>query len=295
MTTMPAESTASRRLPSCSRRSSSPYCARATAPQRCGPTLIAGITVAMVALPLSMAIAKASGATPERGPVHGDRRRLPDLGAGRQPLPDRRPGRAPSSSSSPPSIERHGLDGFLLATMIAGVILLAVGLLRLGTYIKYIPHPGDGRLHLRASRSSSSRARSADLLGPDPRRARARCVRAEARSPLARRDTVTPSALVVTAASLGLILGLQAIQAALAGLPHRDRRRRRSLSLLLAKRASRSRRSARDFGGIPSTLARARSAAPSRSRSSTPSCRTPHASRCSAASSRCSRPSSPTA
>jgi SulP family sulfate permease len=35
-------------------------------------------------------------------------------------------------------IERHG---FLLATLLAGVILIAVGLMRLGTYIRYIPHP----------------------------------------------------------------------------------------------------------------------------------------------------------
>jgi SulP family sulfate permease len=39
------------------------------------------------------------------------------------------------------TIERHGYDGFLLATMIAGAIMVAFGLLRLGTYIKYIPHP----------------------------------------------------------------------------------------------------------------------------------------------------------
>ena len=38
-------------------------------------------------------------------------------------------------------IERHGFDGFLLATLMAGVILMAIGFLRLGTYIKYIPHP----------------------------------------------------------------------------------------------------------------------------------------------------------
>ena len=38
-------------------------------------------------------------------------------------------------------VERHGLDGLFLATIIAGIILIAVGFLRLGTYIKFIPYP----------------------------------------------------------------------------------------------------------------------------------------------------------
>jgi SulP family sulfate permease len=36
---------------------------------------------------------------------------------------------------------RHGLDGVILATLMAGVFLIAAGLLRLGTYIKFIPYP----------------------------------------------------------------------------------------------------------------------------------------------------------
>jgi MFS superfamily sulfate permease-like transporter len=39
------------------------------------------------------------------------------------------------------TIALHGVDGLLLATMLSGVILLAIGLLRLGTFIKYIPFP----------------------------------------------------------------------------------------------------------------------------------------------------------
>src|SRR5258705_3645568 len=37
--------------------------------------------------------------------------------------------------------ERHGLDGVILATLMAGLILIGAGLLRLGTYIKFIPYP----------------------------------------------------------------------------------------------------------------------------------------------------------
>ena len=38
-------------------------------------------------------------------------------------------------------IERHGYQGFLAATIMGGCCMLALGYLRLGTYIKYIPHP----------------------------------------------------------------------------------------------------------------------------------------------------------
>src|SRR6201999_3651679 len=37
--------------------------------------------------------------------------------------------------------DRHGVDGVILATMMAGVILIAAGFLRLGTYIQFIPYP----------------------------------------------------------------------------------------------------------------------------------------------------------
>ncbi len=39
------------------------------------------------------------------------------------------------------TVERHGLDGLLLATLMAGVFLVAIGYLRIGTYIKFIPYP----------------------------------------------------------------------------------------------------------------------------------------------------------
>src|SRR5581483_7462064 len=37
--------------------------------------------------------------------------------------------------------DRHGVDAVILATMMAGVILIAAGFLRIGTYIKFIPYP----------------------------------------------------------------------------------------------------------------------------------------------------------
>ncbi len=38
-------------------------------------------------------------------------------------------------------IARQGMDGLILATLMAGIILLAAGLLRFGAWIKYIPEP----------------------------------------------------------------------------------------------------------------------------------------------------------
>jgi sulfate permease, SulP family len=101
---------------------------------------LAGFTVAMVALPLSMAIAKASGTTPDRGlftAIVGGFL-ISALGGSRFQIG------GPAGAFIvvvAASIERHGFDGFLLATLLAGLILLGVGLLRLGAYIKYIPHP----------------------------------------------------------------------------------------------------------------------------------------------------------
>src|ERR1700691_4289692 len=99
-----------------------------------------GLTVAIVALPLSMAIAIASGVTPDRGlytaVVGGFIVSL--LGASRLQV-----GLPAGAFIVLVSLtaERHGVDGVILATSMAGVFLIAAGLLRLGTYIKFIPYP----------------------------------------------------------------------------------------------------------------------------------------------------------
>jgi SulP family sulfate permease len=101
---------------------------------------IAGLTVAIVALPLSMAIAIASGVTPDRGlytaVVGGFIVSL--LGGSRFQIG------GPAGAFIvlvALTAERHGIDGVILATAMAGVFLIAAGLLRLGTYIKFIPYP----------------------------------------------------------------------------------------------------------------------------------------------------------
>jgi len=102
--------------------------------------VIAGLTVAIVALPLSMAIAIASGVTPDRGLytaiVGGFFVSL--LGGSRFQVG------GPAGAFIvlvALTVERHGVDGVILATMMAGVFLVAAGLLQLGTYIKFIPYP----------------------------------------------------------------------------------------------------------------------------------------------------------
>ena len=102
--------------------------------------LFAGITVAIVALPLAMAIAIASGATPDKGlftaVVAGFI--ISALGGSRHQIG------GPTAAFVIVVfgvIQKHGFDGLVLATLMAGAILILAGLLRLGTLIKFIPHP----------------------------------------------------------------------------------------------------------------------------------------------------------
>ncbi|MER9298437.1 SulP family inorganic anion transporter [Mesorhizobium sp. M0621] len=102
--------------------------------------VIAGLTVAIVALPLSMAIAIASGVTPERGlytSIVGGFI-ISALGGSRFQIGGPAGAFIVLVSAT---VARVGIDGLLLATMMAGVFLLAIGYLRLGTYIKFIPYP----------------------------------------------------------------------------------------------------------------------------------------------------------
>jgi SulP family sulfate permease len=102
--------------------------------------LVAGLTVAIVALPLSMAIAIASGVSPDRGLytaiVGGFLVSL--LGGSRFQIG------GPAGAFIvlvAATVERHGVDGLLLATIMAGVFLIVIGALRIGAYIKLIPYP----------------------------------------------------------------------------------------------------------------------------------------------------------
>ncbi|NQW12008.1 MAG: SulP family inorganic anion transporter [Alphaproteobacteria bacterium] len=101
---------------------------------------IAGLTVAIVALPLSMAIAIASGASPAQGlytAIIGGFL-VSALGGSRFQVG------GPAGAFIvlvAATVQAHGMDGLFLATLMSGVMLVGLGLLQLGTYIKFIPYP----------------------------------------------------------------------------------------------------------------------------------------------------------
>ena len=102
--------------------------------------LIAGLTVAIVALPLSMAIAIASGVGPERGlytAIVGGAL-VSALGGSRFQIG------GPAGAFIvlvAVCVDQIGVDGLATAVLMAGVFMAAAGFLRLGTYVKFIPYP----------------------------------------------------------------------------------------------------------------------------------------------------------
>lgn len=101
---------------------------------------LAGLTVAIVAIPLSMAIAIGSGLSPEKGlftAIVGGFI-ISAFGGSRFQIG------GPAGAFIvlvATIVSEHGYDGLVLATVMAGLMLVAVGYLQLGTYIKYIPFP----------------------------------------------------------------------------------------------------------------------------------------------------------
>lgn len=102
--------------------------------------ITAGVTVAIVALPLSMALAIASGTTPDRGLftaiVAGFLISL--LGGSRFQIG------GPTGAFVVVIyniIATYGYNGLALATIMAGLMLILAGFFRLGALIKYIPYP----------------------------------------------------------------------------------------------------------------------------------------------------------
>src|SRR5690606_18640518 len=100
----------------------------------------AGLPVAIVALPLSMAIAIASGASPAQGLYPAIVGGLLGSVPGGTPFQVRRPACAFIVLVAA-TVAQHGMDGLILATFLSGLMLAVVGFLRLGTFIKFIPFP----------------------------------------------------------------------------------------------------------------------------------------------------------
>jgi SulP family sulfate permease len=100
----------------------------------------AGVVVGIVALPLAIAFGIASGVTPERGLytaiVAGFI--ISALGGSRVQIG------GPTGAFVVivyDIVQQHGVDGLAVATLMAGLMLVGLGLARLGGAIKYIPHP----------------------------------------------------------------------------------------------------------------------------------------------------------
>jgi SulP family sulfate permease len=101
--------------------------------------LLAGLTVAIVALPLSMAIAVASGVSPDRGlftAIVGGFL-VSALGGSRFQIG------GPAGAFIvlvAATVARFGVEGLMLTVLLSGVMLAALGALRLGSLIRHIPH-----------------------------------------------------------------------------------------------------------------------------------------------------------
>ncbi len=102
--------------------------------------LLAGLTVGLVAVPLSMALAVASGVAPQHGLytaiVAGFL--TPLFGGSRYQVT------GPTAAFVvilAPIASRHGLAGLALAGAMAGVLLILMGLARMGQVIQFVPHP----------------------------------------------------------------------------------------------------------------------------------------------------------
>ncbi|MBN8555025.1 MAG: C4-dicarboxylic acid transporter DauA [Deltaproteobacteria bacterium] len=102
--------------------------------------LMSGLIVACVAIPLGMALAIASGVSPERGlyTIITAGFFVALLGGSRFQVT------GPTAAFVVlllPILHHHGLAGLLTAGMLAGIILILMGIFRLGRFIEFIPHP----------------------------------------------------------------------------------------------------------------------------------------------------------
>lgn len=167
---------------------------------------IAGLTVAIVALPLAMALAIASGTTPDKGlltaVIAGFL--ISALGGSRFQIG------GPTGAFVVVVfnvIQQHGYDGLVLATLMAGLILMVSGFARLGTWIKYIPEPVvTGFTAGIAVIIFSSQVK--DLLGLSIEKVPAEFIE-KWESFWSARDTLNLSAVIVAGVALAVIIGLR--------------------------------------------------------------------------------------
>src|ERR1700732_3487756 len=115
-------------------------CLKSYTPRLFASDLLAGVTVGLVALPLAMAFAIASGVAPQAGLYCA-------IVAG---FVISALGGSTTQIGGPTGafvvvvfgiVARYGLDGLFMCTLMAGVLLVILGITGLGTAVKYIPRP----------------------------------------------------------------------------------------------------------------------------------------------------------
>lgn len=107
--------------------------------EQCIKDIVSGIIVAIVALPLSIALALASGVGPEQGIytaiIAGFL--ISFFGGSRVQIAGPT---AAFATIVAGIVAKNGMDGLIVATIIAGILLVLMGVFRLGTLIKFIPY-----------------------------------------------------------------------------------------------------------------------------------------------------------
>ncbi len=171
--------------------------------------VLAGLTVAIVALPLSMAIAIASGVGPERGLftaiIGGFLVSL--LGGSRFQVGGPAGAFIVLISSC---VAQLGLDGLILATFLSGAMLVALALLRAGSYVRFIPYPVTlGFTAGIAVIIFASQIK--DLFGLDLTGAEPAAILPKLATLWAARGTVSSQAVAVAALTIALIVGIKRI------------------------------------------------------------------------------------
>lgn len=177
--------------------------------------LIAGVTVAMIALPLSLAIAIASGAGPEKGLITAIVAGflISALGGSRVQIG------GPTGAFIVVVfgiIAEHGYDGLVLATFMAGIIMLIAGYLKAGNLVAYVPEPVINGFTIGIGIIIAT-SQLKDLFGLNTAQVPAEFV-AKLETLWAARDTTSVVALAIGLATMVLIVALRRLAPRFPGL-----------------------------------------------------------------------------
>lgn len=169
--------------------------------------VMAGLTVAIVALPLSMAIAIASGVGPERGlftTIIGGFL-VSALGGSRYQIG------GPAGAFIvlvAACVAQIGIEGLLLATLLSGIFLSLLALMRAGSYVRFIPYPVTvgftAGIALIIFASQLKDLLGLTLSGPEPAD-----VLLKLQALWAARASLNPSALAVSVGTIAVIVGIK--------------------------------------------------------------------------------------